>query len=94
MALKRGAFIALFIAAVACPHSVSAMGAGAGCADLPEYYRAVGALEGMPGACDMSVEQARRIVAAEQGGQQQSSAPAAPVRHRRHRRVTPSRRGD
>ena len=36
-----------------------------GCINLPEYERALGALEGMPGACNMSVEEARRIVAAQ-----------------------------
>ena len=36
-----------------------------GCVNLPEYERALGALEGAPGPCDMSVEEARRIVAAQ-----------------------------
>ena len=40
---------------------------GLGCTDLPEYDRAVGALQGMPGACDMSLEQAKRIVAEHDG---------------------------
>lgn len=35
-----------------------------GCTDLPEYERALGALQGMTSACDMSVERAREIVAA------------------------------
>ncbi|GJE38307.1 hypothetical protein KHHGKMAE_2378 [Methylobacterium persicinum] len=35
-----------------------------GCTNLPEYERALGALQGMTSACDMSVEQASRIVAA------------------------------
>lgn len=61
---------------------------GIGCADLPEYDRAQGALEGMTGACDMSVEQARRIVAA----QGQPAVVAEPGqspqrRHHRHRRA-------
>ena len=37
---------------------------GLGCTNLPAYDRAVGALQGMPGACDMTVEEAKRIVAA------------------------------
>ncbi len=43
-------------------------GLGLGRAGLhqpPEYERALGALEGMPGPCNMSVEEARRIVAAQ-----------------------------
>ncbi len=40
---------------------------GLGCPDLPEYDRAVGALQGMPGACDMSIEKAKRIVAEHDG---------------------------
>lgn len=35
-----------------------------GCINLPEYERALGALQGMTSACDMSVERAREIVAA------------------------------
>ena len=34
------------------------------CINLPEYERALGALQGMTSACDMSVEEANRIVAA------------------------------
>jgi hypothetical protein len=36
-----------------------------GCTDLPEYERALGALQGMTSACDMSIEKANRIVAAQ-----------------------------
>ena len=36
-----------------------------GCANLPEYERALGALQGMTSACDMSIETANRIVAAQ-----------------------------
>lgn len=36
-----------------------------GCTNLPEYERALGALQGMTSACDMSVEKANRIVAAQ-----------------------------
>ncbi|GJE55341.1 MULTISPECIES: hypothetical protein [Methylobacterium] len=34
-----------------------------GCVNLPEYQRAVGALQGMTGPCDMTVEQACGIMA-------------------------------
>jgi hypothetical protein len=36
-----------------------------GCTNLPEYERALGALQGMTSACDMSIERANRIVAAQ-----------------------------
>lgn len=36
-----------------------------GCTNLPEYERALGALQGMTSACDMSVENASRIAAAQ-----------------------------
>jgi hypothetical protein len=36
-----------------------------GCTNLPEYERALGALQGMTSACDMSIEKANRIVAAQ-----------------------------
>ena len=85
MSFTKIALVAL--ATMAAPASAWAFGAGAGCADLPDYYRAQGALQGMPGACDMSVEQARRIVAA-QDGPAAVYAPVAPApraRHRHHR---------
>jgi hypothetical protein len=66
-----------------------------GCTNLPEYNRALGALQGMTSACDMSVEEARRVIAAHDGVAPPSPNPppgaaAAPeprpqVRHR-HRR--------
>ncbi|MDP4021003.1 hypothetical protein Q8W71_00055 [Methylobacterium sp. NEAU 140] len=64
-----------------------------GCANLPAYNRALGALQGMTSACDMSVAEARRIVASHDG------VPAAPPQaapppagHRRHRGTRPRRR--
>ncbi|TXN50544.1 hypothetical protein FV241_30670 [Methylobacterium sp. WL2] len=36
-----------------------------GCTNLPEYERALGALQGMTSACDMSIEKANRIAAAQ-----------------------------
>ncbi|MGU3475872.1 hypothetical protein [Methylobacterium sp. D48H] len=63
-----------------------------GCINLPEYNRALGALQGMTSACDMSVEEARRIVAARDGfvpGPPVAAAepPAPPRVAPRHRRA-------
>lgn len=66
---------------IASPAGAWAFG-GIGCADLPEYDRATGALEGMTGACDMTLEEARRIHAAHDGT---LAEPVARVRHGRHR---------
>ena len=79
----------ILLAALLCaaaPASALAFGS-AGCTNLPEHDRAIGALEGMTGACDMSVEQARKIVAAQDGPAAAYGAPApAPrVHHRRHK---------
>ena len=74
---------------LASPASAWAFG-GIGCADLPDYDRASGALEGMTGACDMTIEQARRIHAA-QDGPAAIAQPVAPSHrhHRYHRMPTP-----
>ena len=61
----------------AAPGPASAFGAP-GCGNLPEYDRAVGTLQGLS-TCDMSVEQARRIVAASQSG----GGALAPLAHHR-----------
>lgn len=65
-----------------------------GCTNLPEYNRALGALQGMTSACDMSVAEARRVVAAHDGVAAPPPNAAAPLLappprayHRRHRRV-------
>jgi hypothetical protein len=64
-----------------------------GCTNLPEYNRALGALQGMTSACDMSVEEARRIVAAHDGvavGPPAVAEPAMAPRSRvrpRHRKL-------
>lgn len=58
---------------------------GIGCTDLPEYDRAQGALEGMTGACDMSVDQARRIVTAQDHPVVVAQPPASRGHHRRRR---------
>ena len=62
MSFHNKALLSALLIATASP--AWAFGGGAGCADLPEYARAQGALEGMTGACDMSVERARQITAA------------------------------
>ena len=54
----------MLVAGLAAPSPALAWGVP-GCINLPEYERALGALEGMPGACNMSVEEASRIVAAQ-----------------------------
>ena len=77
----KAILLAVCLSAIA-PASAFAFGA-IGCTDLPEHDRAVGALEGMTGACDMSVEQARHILARD-GGQPD----AVPHPRRRHRRTT------
>ena len=60
-------------------------GGGPGCSNLPEYDRAIGTLQGLS-VCDMSVEEARRIVGAAQGGQVDEQAVRdQPVRRRHHR---------
>ena len=87
MSFQHPAIAIAMLTAIALPAPAWAFGAGAGCADLPDYARAQGALEGMTGACDMSVEQARKIVAAQDGPAAAYGAPApAPrVHHRRHK---------
>ena len=76
---------------------VAAWGWGVpGCTNLPEYNRALGALQGMTSACDMTVEQARRIVADHDGPavvpqvlpRDPQAAPRRRLRHRRGRTRT------
>ena len=91
MLLKQRTIVMALAAMIMAPGTALAFGGGAGCADLPDYDRAQGALEGMPGACDMTIERARQIVAA-QDGPAAVSRPVAPAphSHRRHRqRVQP-----
>ena len=86
--MKKSFRLAMALATiVASPPAAWAFG-GIGCADLPEYDRATGALEGMPGACDMTVERARQIHA-EHDGLAAVAQPTVPAsrRHRRHRRA-------
>lgn len=66
MSIKTGgAELALAIAMTA-PATAWGMGVGLGCTNLPAYNRAIGALQGIS-SCDMSVEDARRIIAERDG---------------------------
>ncbi len=57
-------FTALVMATVmVAPAATWGGGAGGpGCTNLPLYNRALGALQGMTSACDMTVQEARRII--------------------------------
>lgn len=55
-----------------------------GCSGLPEYYRAVGALQGnMESACDMTAARARQILSGYGGVPGQPAAAPRSVSHRR-----------
>ncbi len=71
---RASAALAILIAA---PGAAWAWGIP-GCTNLPEYNRALGALQGMTSACDMSVEEARRVIAAHDGVAAEPPAVAAP----------------
>ncbi len=79
---------------LAVPTIASAQGVGVpGCINLPEINRAMGALQGMTSACDMSVEEARRVIA-EYHGTTVAPEPAPPrprVRHPRRLKQAPMR---
>jgi len=57
-----------------------------GCSNLPEYNRALGALQGMTSACDMSVARAREVIAEHDGVPVvvPQAAPPPRVQVRRH----------
>ena len=76
---------ACVLAAVIAPTTASAFGFP-GCPDLPEYNRALGTLQGMT-TCGLTVEEARRIVAAHDGPSAvpQPIAPVQPTYHPRYR---------
>jgi hypothetical protein len=63
----RKGFAAIALATVAAAPSPAGAWGVPGCTNLPEYNRALGALQGMTSACDMSVEEARRVIAAHDG---------------------------
>lgn len=79
MPFKDKAAVLALVTAIAAPAAAWAGGAGGpGCTNLPLYNRALGALQGMTSACDMTVEEARRIVAEHDrpgAGQQGSPGP-------------------
>lgn len=98
MSFERGLGALVLGAALVAPATAWAWGVP-GCTNLPEYNRALGALQGMTSACDMSVEEARRVIAAHDGvptpavadpraAPQPAVAPAPRARHRRHRTRT------
>jgi hypothetical protein len=72
--VSRKALAVIVLAALGLDPSAARAWGIPGCANLPEYNRALGALQGMTSACDMSVEEARRVIAAHDG-----VAPAPPV---------------
>lgn len=74
MSVRNGLAALMLAAAGAAPTPAGAWGVP-GCTNLPEYNRALGALQGMTSACDMSVEEARRVIAAHDG----VAAPPPPV---------------
>ena len=88
MPIKTYAAASALAAIVATPATAWAFAGAGGCSSLPEYYRALGALQGgMASACSMTVDEARRIVAAYDGPAKvyQPVAPAPHNRYRRHR---------
>lgn len=64
MKFKTSLAVTAFVAGLAGPAPAWAW-TSPGCTNLPEYERALGALQGMTSACDMSIEKANRIVAAQ-----------------------------
>ncbi|GJE47758.1 hypothetical protein GOFOIKOB_0783 [Methylobacterium tardum] len=66
MSFRKGFAAVMAAALVGAPGAARAWGVP-GCTNLPEYNRALGALQGMTSACDMSVEEARRVIAAHDG---------------------------
>jgi hypothetical protein len=70
--------------AIVAPGTARAFAGFPGCINLPEYQRAVGALQGMTGPCDMSVAQACRVMA-EHGVAAAGCEPPAPAAGRRRR---------
>ena len=88
MSFKNRAFVLATLTTMAMPAQAWAYGGGGpGCSNLPEYDRAIGALQGLS-SCDISIEDARRIVAAHGGQVYEPAAPAdPPVRRYRHHRV-------
>ena len=76
MSISSATVLALLITIATTASGWAFTGVG-GCNNLPVYYRAVGALEGMESACNMTVEQARRILYPQ-------AAPAPRAKYGRH----------
>ena len=64
MRLRTSLAVTALVAGLAGPAPARAW-TSPGCTNLPEYERALGALQGMTSACDMSIEQANEIAAVE-----------------------------
>ena len=87
MSIKQSAAALVLGAAIISPVSAWSFTGVGGCSGLPEYYRALGALQGnMESACDMTVDQARHILAGYGGVPGMQQAPPGPRKasHRRH----------
>ena len=86
MSFKDCAVSLALIALIATPASAWAMTGPGGCSGLPAYYRALGALQGMTSACNMSIEQAQSIVTSYDGPASVAEpvAPAPRFQYRRH----------
>ena len=78
MPLKITAVVLFSVTTIATPVTAWAWGAP-GCTNLPEYNRALGALQGMTSACDMSVEKARQVIAEHDGVPAAAPLQAAPT---------------
>ena len=100
MSFAYGAAGLALVLAAAAPTQARAFGFP-GCPDLPEYNRALGTLQGLS-TCGMTVEEARRVVAAHDGSaatprQVEPSPPAyrrsgrKPPRHGRAHGLPPHR---
>jgi len=82
---KSSAAVLALVTILAAPAPAWAWGVP-GCTNLPEYNRALGALQGMTSACDMSVERARQVIAEHDGVPvvQRPVAPPPGIQARRH----------
>ena len=88
MSFNKNSVAALvLVTLIGAPAPASAFTGVGGCSGLPEYYRALGALQGgMTSACDMSVEQAHRILSTYGvPSPDQQAAPVPRTQYRRHR---------
>lgn len=86
MSFKISAAVAALMTAIAAPAPAWAFGFP-GCPNLPEYARALGALQGLS-TCGMTVEEARRVVAAHDGLSvaPRQAVPLPQTYHPRHQR--------